>query len=136
MRPKVVFGRTCNRAAETHADDRHHQSRPRHGLDARSDFRAVRCLSVDCEQSMSEAHSPLTPLVVPHGPLTPREREVVAALCLTDGSTRSIAKRLGIDPQTVKVHLQNIFPKLGVKSRVGLLKWALKQGYEIEEQPA
>jgi DNA-binding NarL/FixJ family response regulator len=55
--------------------------------------------------------------------LTPREVELVriAAQGLTN---REIGAKLGISPGTVKIHLHNIYKKLGVKNRVELTLFA------------
>ncbi len=50
-------------------------------------------------------------------PFTPRELDVLKALCLTHGSNSDIASGLGIKEQTVKGHLKNIFDKAGVDDR-------------------
>jgi two-component system, NarL family, nitrate/nitrite response regulator NarL len=52
--------------------------------------------------------------------LTPREREIVASVA--EGlSNKVIAHRLGVSEGTVKIHLHNIYGKLGVRSRTALL---------------
>lgn len=48
--------------------------------------------------------------------LTPREREVLAALA-TGGTNKEIALSLGIMPGTVKTHVERLIGKLGVRDR-------------------
>ena len=51
--------------------------------------------------------------------LTSREREIVLALAEAL-SNKGVARRLNISEGTVKVHLHNIYSKLGVKNRTAL----------------
>jgi DNA-binding CsgD family transcriptional regulator len=52
--------------------------------------------------------------------LTPREREIMR--CVADGfSNAEIARRLWIAPSTVRKHLENIFDKVGARSRTAAL---------------
>lgn len=55
--------------------------------------------------------------------LSRREREVLAGVDKALSNTR-IARELGIAPATVKRHLQNIYKKLGARSRVDALNKA------------
>ena len=51
--------------------------------------------------------------------LTSREKEIVFALA--EGlSNKDVGRRLGLSEGTVKVHLHNIYSKLGVKNRTAL----------------
>jgi DNA-binding NarL/FixJ family response regulator len=58
----------------------------------------------------------------PLEPLTPREREIVAAMAAGE-SNRAVAERLQMAEQTVKHHLTHVFEKLGVSSRGELIAW-------------
>ena len=59
--------------------------------------------------------------------LTPRELEVMALIA--DGMTnQEIAERLGISVKTVDRHRENIMRKLGVHSRIDLVKYAIREG--------
>ncbi len=54
-----------------------------------------------------------------HVPLTTRERQIV--LMLSEGLTnKEIARRLRLTEGTVKVHLHNIYRKLGIANRTAL----------------
>jgi len=60
-------------------------------------------------------------------PLSPRERTVLE---LTGGglSTKAVARKLGISPNTVKFHLQAVFEKLGATSRAEAVMAAIRRG--------
>lgn len=61
-------------------------------------------------------------------PLTERELEMVALVA--EGLTnREIAARVFLSPNTVKVHLRNIFAKTGVSSRTELSILAVREGW-------
>ena len=57
--------------------------------------------------------------------LTSREREIVECLC-RGLSNKAIARKLGTTDGTVKVHLHNIYQKLGVPNRTTLAAMALQ----------
>jgi len=60
--------------------------------------------------------------------LTPREEEVMKHL--RDGLTNeTIATRMGITRDSVKLHLKNIFAKLGVSDRISALREAVTRGF-------
>jgi two-component system, NarL family, response regulator LiaR len=68
--------------------------------------------------------------------LTEREVEVLQAAALGK-STKGIAETLSISPQTVQVHLRNIFGKLGVNSRSEAIALAVARGWitlEVEDE--
>jgi two-component system, NarL family, nitrate/nitrite response regulator NarL len=59
--------------------------------------------------------------------LTPREAQIVCAVA-DGGANKEIAAQLSISEDTVKHHLSNIFNKVGVDSRLGLVVFALYHG--------
>lgn len=62
-----------------------------------------------------------------NGPqLTSRERSLIALL-ETNLSYTQIAARLGMRPNTMKSHMKNIFEKVGVRSRHGVVAWHLRR---------
>ena len=61
-----------------------------------------------------------------HG-LTPREYQV--ALMVARGlSNKEVARGLGISDGTVKLHVHNIFQKLGARNRYGLIQRMVSSG--------
>jgi len=59
--------------------------------------------------------------------LTERELEIVR-LVASGYKNKEVGHQLTISERTVKTHLTNIFQKLGVRDRVGLVMYALKHG--------
>ncbi len=62
-------------------------------------------------------------------PLTNRELDVARAVA-RGGTNREIAERLGVKAKTVSSHLDNIYGRLGLSSRVALTRWVLEMGLE------
>ena len=59
-----------------------------------------------------------------NGSLTTREREIVL-LAATGFSNKTIAYELKLSEGTVKVHMHNIFQKLGIRTRSSLITQAI-----------
>lgn len=60
-----------------------------------------------------------------NGSLTPRERQVLSGLC-KGATNKELAKLVKLKPNTVRTHMQNIFTKLGVHSRLEAVTLALR----------
>ena len=63
--------------------------------------------------------------------LTPRELEVLQLL-LAGKTNKEIAQQIAISAKTVEFHLDHIYTKLGVRSRMLAGIWALQQGLPAE----
>jgi len=84
-------------------------------------------------RAAASGHAPLDPRVAgallptrreaPGADLSVREREVLA-LVAEGLANKQIAKRLGIAERTVKVHLGNVFRRIGVTDRTSAALWA------------
>ena len=63
--------------------------------------------------------------------LTPREMEVLQ-LVLTGRTNKAIAAEICITEKTVEFHLDKLYSKIGVRTRMLAGVWALQQGIEAE----
>lgn len=59
---------------------------------------------------------------------SPRERDILESLALGE-SNKEIARRLDLAESTVKIHVQNIFKKLNMSSRVQVALYAVEHGF-------
>jgi len=64
----------------------------------------------------------------PGSVLTPKEQDVLRLVAL-ELSNQELADRLGCSLRTIDTHKCNISRKLGVRNMVGLIKYAIKEGY-------
>ena len=85
----------------------------------------------DADELPATARTPRLP-----GLLTGREQQI-AALVGQGMSNRDIAQQLGISKRTVDAHLEHIFGKLGISSRVQLATWRdpARPGSEPDSDP-
>jgi len=73
------------------------------------------------------------PAVAEKEKLSPREREILS--CLARGeSNKEIARALELAESTVKIHVQNIFKKLNLSSRVQAAVYAVEHGFGQPER--
>jgi DNA-binding NarL/FixJ family response regulator len=63
--------------------------------------------------------------------LTPRELEVLQ-LVLAGRTNKAIAADIHIAEKTVEYHLNNVYTKVGVRTRMLASIWAIRQGVEAE----
>ena len=67
--------------------------------------------------------------------LTSREREIVLVLASGGLSNKDLGRRLNLSEGTVKVHLHNIYGKLGVKTRTALVALAYTEFASMSPLP-
>jgi DNA-binding NarL/FixJ family response regulator len=65
--------------------------------------------------------------------LTQRELEVLKLIC-NGLSTKEVAAKLGIAFKTAACHRQRILNKVRARNSVGLLRWAIQNGYATVER--
>lgn len=63
--------------------------------------------------------------------LTPRELEILQ-LVITGKTNKEIALEIYISTKTVEFHLDKIYTKLGVRTRMLAGVWAIQHGLRIE----
>ena len=63
--------------------------------------------------------------------LTPRELEILQ-LVIAGKTNKAIAKEIYISTKTVGFHLENIYRKLGARTRLMAGMWALQHGMKTE----
>ena len=65
--------------------------------------------------------------------LTPRELEILH-LVLEGKTNKGIASEIEISVKTVEFHLDNIYRKIGVQTRIMAGLWAIQQGLQLRNQ--
>jgi DNA-binding NarL/FixJ family response regulator len=65
--------------------------------------------------------------------ITPREVEILK-LIWEECTAKEIGAELGISPRTVEAHRWNICHKVGAKTTIGLIKYALRKGIVTLDQ--
>lgn len=83
---------------------------------------------VPTDYAQSGAAAASAAALAPGGALTPREAEVLTLL-VAGRSNKEIGRSLGLQEITVKLHVRNIFRKLGVRNRVEATNAAARLGY-------
>ena len=63
--------------------------------------------------------------------LTPREMEILQ-LVIAGYTNKAIATEVYISEKTVEFHLDHIYTKIGVRTRLLAGIWAVKNGIEVE----
>ena len=66
--------------------------------------------------------------------LTPRELEILQFV-IAGKTNKTIAGEFYISEKTVEFHLDNIYTKIGVRTRLMAGLWALHQGLQAESTP-
>jgi DNA-binding CsgD family transcriptional regulator len=104
----LIAAEAANAAADAHRRDMDQRA-------ANASLAASRALAAHCEGASTPGLVAVSSLV----PLTAREREI-GTLAAAGITSRQIAERLHLSKRTVENHLQNVYAKLGVRSRAEL----------------
>ena len=125
-RARAVAGGVDSRAARLRLRDHRGRWVLLHGsaLTSRQDGTAD-SVAVVIEPAKS---SEIAPIIIDAYSLTPRERDVVAALSSGD-TTSEIAARLHLSQHTVRDHIKTVFDKVGVSSRAELVAKLFAEHY-------
>jgi PAS domain S-box-containing protein len=91
------------------------------------DVTASREIETLVRERLARASAPAGPDPSSADALTRRELEVLR-LVAGGANTRAVAERLHLSPATVRNHVQNIFGKLGVHSRLEAAAYATRHG--------
>jgi DNA-binding NarL/FixJ family response regulator len=90
---------------------------------------AIHCVSEGRAYFSSEVAGAMSEVIgSPGSVLTPKEQDVLRLVAL-ELSNQELADRLGCSLRTIDTHKRNISRKLGVRNMVGLIKYAIKEGY-------
>jgi DNA-binding NarL/FixJ family response regulator len=65
--------------------------------------------------------------------LTPRESEILR-LILMGYTNKAIAAEIFVSEKTVEFHLDNIYTKIGVRTRLMAGIWAMRQGLFVKAE--
>lgn len=61
-------------------------------------------------------------------PLTPRQHQVLCGLA-NSGTTRSIARELGLSMKTIETYRAQIQERLGIDDVAGLVRYSIRSGF-------
>ncbi|MGQ0601186.1 MAG: response regulator transcription factor [Anaerolineales bacterium] len=65
--------------------------------------------------------------------LTPRERQILQ-LVVAGKTNKEIADEIRISIKTVEFHLDHVYTKTGLRSRLSTAMWAIRQGLQFEPE--
>ena len=63
--------------------------------------------------------------------LTPREMEILQ-LVIVGYTNKAIARDIHISEKTVEFHLDHIYTKIGARTRLMAVVWAIQQGMSVK----
>lgn len=70
----------------------------------------------------------------PDSRVTATQRRICNALVTTNGTTNAIAEALGMNPATVRTHMQNLIDMVGADTRVEVAVWWILTGRFLPER--
>ncbi|MEU6377292.1 LuxR C-terminal-related transcriptional regulator [Streptomyces sp. NPDC046909] len=125
-RTELLFGSALRRLRHrTEARDRLHSA-----LEAFEHFGAPHC-AAQARAELRALGAPATPSQGTNDDLTTRltAQQLMVARMAADGATnREIATRLALSPRTIDHHLRGVFSRLGIRSRIELVRLLGEEG--------
>lgn len=82
------------------------------------------------EPTVSETSRPIPGKPTPLDTLSPREREILGLL-IEGRTNKDIARRLDLQEITIKIHLRNVYRKIGAVNRAQAVRIAMSAGWTM-----
>lgn len=87
------------------------------------------------EPALGDTRRPGTGKPGPLDTLSPREREILSLL-IEGRTNKDIARRLDLQEITIKIHLRNVYRKIGAVNRAQAVRIAMTAGWGMSPSPA
>jgi DNA-binding NarL/FixJ family response regulator len=87
------------------------------------------------EPTVADSNRPIPGKPTPLDTLSPREREILSLL-IEGRTNKDIARRLDLQEITIKIHLRNVYRKIGAVNRAQAVRIAMSAGWTVPATPS